>query len=85
MTDDTVSSSGEHGDYVIESGAWFLSQQSVWLPMLAITRVRGAPDLPKTKRFRNLGPVFENSDAAIAWAKAQAIAWIDANDPCLSF
>ena len=58
----------ERGLYLIEAGAFHLSDGSKWQPRLTMTRLRCTTGLSKSQSFPGLTPLFDTAKDATRFA-----------------
>lgn len=57
----------EIGDYVVQAHAWYVPDAGKWQPILCMTRLRGAPEIPISQTFNYLPALFETETDAIRY------------------
>ena len=59
----------EHGQYLIEAGAYHLPGANKWQPRLTMTRLRFSAGLTKSQSFPGLTPLFDAAKGATRLAE----------------
>ncbi|MGC2519140.1 MAG: hypothetical protein WA373_08550 [Burkholderiales bacterium] len=73
-----------HGQYLIEAGAFNLSDGNKWQPRLTMTRLACANALSKSQAFPGLTPLFETAKGAIRYATELGRSMADEQSPRLT-
>jgi hypothetical protein len=74
----------EHGQYLIEAGAFHLPDGNKWQPRLTMTRMAFAKTLSKSQAFPGLSPLFETAKGAVRFATDLGRRMADEQSPRLT-
>jgi hypothetical protein len=58
----------EIGAYVVKAYAWYVPNARKWQPILCMTRLRGAPEVPISQTLNYLPALFETEADAIRYS-----------------
>lgn len=73
----------EHGQYLIEAGAFPLPSGIEWQPRLVMTRLPGKKRLTKSQSFPGLAPLFPTAKGATQYATDLGRRMVDEESPRL--
>jgi hypothetical protein len=74
----------ERGQYLIEAGAFHLTDGNKWQPRLTMTRMACAKTLAKSQAFPGLSPLFETAKGAVRFATDLGRRMADEQSPRLT-
>ena len=74
----------EHGQYLIEAGAFLLPGENKWQPRLTMTRLQCEKKLPRSQAFPGLTAIFATAKGATRYATDLGRRMVDEESPRLT-